>query len=84
MQVGVQYTGAIGPSETKKFFTWNWSPAQHIIWTVVPQTVLPGAPQLEWQVSVERASAGSATYWITIRNLTATRTDFELRFAIVN
>ncbi|MFZ5779662.1 MAG: hypothetical protein ACOY4R_05585 [Pseudomonadota bacterium] len=84
MQVGVQYTGAIGPSETRRFFSHSWSPTLHVIWTVVPQTVLPGAPQLEWQVSVERASAAAATYWITIKNLTTTRTDFELRYAIVN
>jgi len=55
-----------------------------MIWTVVPTTPGPGAPQLEWDVAVERASATDVTYWITIRNLTATSIDIEARYAITN
>lgn len=84
MRVGVQFTGSVPASVTKRWFTWNWQPGQHVVWTVVPTTPRSGAPQIQWDVAVERASATAITYWISIRNLTTAQVDVEARFAILN
>jgi hypothetical protein len=64
--------------------TFNWPQQWHVLWTVVPVTPRIGAPQIEWDVAVERASAGNITYWITIRNLTPVTVTVEGRYAILN
>ena len=56
MTTGVQFTGTLGPNATQKWFTFNWNPAQHIIWTVVPIDAKNGAPEIQWSVAVERAT----------------------------
>jgi hypothetical protein len=84
MRVGVQFTGTVAASATRRWFTFNWQPGQHVVWTVVPTTPHSGAPQVEWDVAVERASAAAITYWITIRNLTAAAVDIEARYAVLN
>jgi hypothetical protein len=43
-----------------------------------------GAPQIEWSVGVERASATYITYWITIKNLTSVPVNIEARYAVLN
>jgi hypothetical protein len=43
-----------------------------------------GAPQVEWDVGVERATSTDITYWITIRNLTSRPVNIEARFAVMN
>jgi hypothetical protein len=53
-----------------------------MFWTVMPITPRPGAPQVGWTVEVERADSERATYWITVRNLTALPLDFEGRYAV--
>jgi hypothetical protein len=53
-------------------------------WTVVPTAVRNGAPEIELDVAVERASPTTVTYWITIRNLTSAPVDIESRYAIYN
>jgi hypothetical protein len=50
----------------------------------VPTSPRSGAPQVEWDVAVERASATHITYWITIRNLTPAPVDVEARYAVMN
>jgi hypothetical protein len=84
MIVGTQFTGAVAANASQRWFTWGWPAAWEIIWTVVPTSPAPGAPQLEWDVAVERASASAITYWITIRNLTAAPINIESRYAITN
>ena len=44
----------------------------------------PAAPQIEWDVAVERASSTAITYWITIHNLTGAPVNIEARYAITN
>lgn len=80
---GVQWTGALAPHETRRWFTFNWPASWHVVWTVMPTTVLRGAPEIGWDVQVERADAQFATYWITVRNLTGRRITFEGRYAIL-
>jgi hypothetical protein len=84
MTTGVQFTGTLSANATQRWFTFNWNPAQHIIWYMVPTTVKSGAPELQWSVAVERASATACTYWITVTNLTNVSITFEGRYAILS
>jgi hypothetical protein len=84
MVVGVQFTGSVSAGAGQRWFTYNWRPEWDVIWTVVPTSPNAGAPQIEWDVAVQRASATALTYWITIRNLTAAAVDIEARYAILN
>jgi hypothetical protein len=82
--VGVQWTGTIPPNSTQNWFTFNWPATWHMLWTVMPVTPQPGAPELWFDVRVERANAEFATYWIQVRNLTAVPVAFEGRYAILS
>ncbi|UCC31691.1 MAG: hypothetical protein JSU86_05305 [Phycisphaerales bacterium] len=81
---GVQWFGTLGPNQTKRWFTWGWPARWHVFWTVMPLTHCPGAPQLWWDVAVERANATHCTYWITVKNLTASAVRFEGRYDILS
>lgn len=84
MRSGVQWTGTLNPSETRKWFTFNWPATSHIVWYVVPTTPKNGAPELDWDVEVERASTDRVTYWITVKNLTTVTVTFEGRYTVLN
>ena len=84
MSVGVQYRGTVGANATQRVFTFNWAASQHVIWYVTPTTPKSGAPQLDWDTQVERASTDRITYWIIVRNLTASPVDYEMRYAVLN
>ncbi len=84
MRVGVQYRGTVGPNATQRVFTFNWAATQHVIWYVTPTTPRAGAPQLDWDTHVERASADRITYWIIVRNLTSSAVAYEMRYAVLN
>jgi hypothetical protein len=84
MRVGTQFTGTVAAGASHRWFTWGWPADWETVWTVVPTSPAPGAPQMEWDVAVERASAGAITYWITVRNLTSARINIEARYAITN
>jgi hypothetical protein len=81
---GLQWTGALAAAETRRWFTYGWPATWHILWTVMPITPRPGAPQLRWTVEVERGDSERATYWITVRNLTPAPLQFEGRYAILS
>lgn len=83
MRVGTQFTGTVGANATHRWFTHSWPADWHVVWTVVPTSPAPGAPQIEWDVEVQRASPTALTYWIEIRNLTAAPVGIEGRFAIM-
>lgn len=83
MRVGTQFIGTIAAGATRRWFTHSWNPADHVVWTVIPVTAAPGAPQVEWDVQVQRAGAAAITYWITIRNLTAADVEIEGRYAVL-
>ena len=84
MYTGVQFTGTLAAGQTHRWFTWGWNPAKHIVWYVMPTTPKVGAPELNWTVEVERASATGTTYWITVKNLTTVSVTFEGRYAVLN
>ncbi len=84
MRVGVQFTGAVAANGTRRWFTFNWPAAWHVVWYVVPTSPRSGAPQIEWHVEVERASSTAITYWVTVRNLTNAEVSVEARYAVLN
>ena len=54
MYTGVQFTGSLGPNASQRWFTYGWNAASHVVWYMMPTTVQPGAPEVEWSVGVER------------------------------
>ncbi|MBZ9730901.1 hypothetical protein LB467_14490 [Salegentibacter sp. JZCK2] len=84
MRVGVQFTGTVRANSSRRWFTHSWNPAKHVIWTVVPTSPRVGAPQIEWEVQVERASSSKVTYFISIKNLTGRDVNIEARYAFLN
>jgi hypothetical protein len=84
MRVGTQFSGTVNGGTSHRWFTYNWRPELHVVWTVVPTSPAPGAPQIEWDVAVQRGSATAVTYWITIRNLTGMPVNVEARYAILD
>jgi len=84
MQVGTQFNGTVPAGSTSRWYTFDWPQTSHVVWYVVPTTPQAGAPQIEWDVEVERASDVNITYWIIVRNLTASDVNVEARYAILN
>ena len=81
---GRQWTGTLRPRETRSWFTFRWPATWHVIWTAMPTTVQSGAPQLSWNVQVERADPEYSTYWIKVKNLTDRNLSFEGRYCITS
>lgn len=84
MQVGVQFNGSLEPNQSQRWFTFGWPAEWHVVWYVMPTTPIPGNPELDWDVEVERSDAGNITYWLKVTNLTANPVDFEARYAVLN
>jgi hypothetical protein len=84
MRVGVQFTGTVNAGQTARWYTFNWPQDWHVEWNVVSTSPVPGAPQIDWDVEVERASASNITYWISVRNVTAVPVNIEARYAVLN
>ena len=84
MRTGVQFTGTIPARGSRRWFTFRWPQSWNVVWYVVPTSPRRGAPQIEWNVEVERASSQHITYWITIKNLTSTSVNIEARYAKLN
>lgn len=84
MWTNVQFSGSLAPSASNKWFTHSWPVGWHVVWYVMPTSPQSGAPQIDWDVSVERANATHSTYWITIKNLTGATVNFEARYAVLN
>jgi hypothetical protein len=84
MQTGVQWTGTLNPGQTNRWFTWGWAASLHVVWYMMPVSPRTGAPQIDWDVAVERANATQCTYWITVKNLTSNPVAFEGRYAILS
>jgi hypothetical protein len=84
MRVGVQFTGTVNAGQTARWFTFNWPQGWHVAWNVVSTSPRPGAPQIDWDVEVERATAGNITYWISVRNVSPAPVNIEARYAVLN
>jgi len=83
-KTGVQFYGTLGAGVTHSWFTFGWPASWHVMWTVVPLTTCPGAPQLKVRIRVERADANNATYWIVVTNTTNATVRFEGRYDILS
>jgi hypothetical protein len=81
--VGVQFTGQLAANATTCWFTFNWPAHWHMIWTVVPTSPRPGAPQIRYQIKTERASDSYMTYWICVTNLTNVPVNIEGRYCVL-
>jgi hypothetical protein len=81
---GTQWTGSLAANAAGRWFTFGWPATWHMIWTAVPTSPAPGAPQLSFRTQVERADAEHVTYWVTVRNLTAAPITFEGRYCILS
>ncbi len=77
---GTQFRGALDPGQSQRWFTYNWSPAWVVDWSVQP-TVTGG--KVTWSQEIERTSNGRLTYWITVRNVGAVRTKFDAKYALL-
>lgn len=84
MWTGVQWTGSLAAGTSARWFTFNWPTAWHVVWYMMPTTVRNGAPELDWDVAVERADATHCTYWITVTNRAPVSINFEGRFAVLS
>ncbi|SDY47754.1 hypothetical protein SAMN05661080_03595 [Modestobacter sp. DSM 44400] len=84
MRTGTQFTGRLNPNQSLKWFTFGWPTTWHVVRYVVPTTPQVGAPEVHWDIEVERASVDRCTYWITVKNLTGAVIDFEGRYAVLN
>jgi hypothetical protein len=80
----VQFTGTVAPNATQRWFTYNWPQDWHVAWNVVPTSPQSGAPQIDWDVEVERATSQYITYWVSIKNLTPNPVNIEARYAVLN
>jgi hypothetical protein len=81
---GIQWTGTVAPNAEGEWFTFGWPASWHVVWTVIPITISPGAPQLTWQVRVEQSGPAFVTYRVKVQNLTAASVSFVIRYAIVS
>ena len=81
--VGVQFRGTVPAKQTRRWFTFRWPAHWHVVWTVVPTTPRRGAPQIKWNVQVERATDRYITYWISITNVSSSSVDIEARYAVL-
>lgn len=81
--VGVQFRGTVAANATTCWFTFNWPAHWHMVWTVVPTTPRPGAPQISFQVKTERANDSFITYWICVTNLTPVPVGIEGRYGVL-
>jgi hypothetical protein len=84
MWTGTQFTGTIGANASARWFTYGWPAAWHAVWYMMPTSPQLGAPQLDWDVAVERATSTQCTYWITVKNLTGSAVTFDGRYAVLS
>jgi hypothetical protein len=84
MWTNVQFTGTLSSGQSHRWFTWGWPTTWHVVWYMMPTTPRSGAPQIEWDVEVERADNSRCTYWITVKNLTNASVSFDARYAALN
>ncbi len=80
---GVQFTGSLTANQTQKWNTFNWNPANHVVWYMIPTSVNTTGAEVQWSVAVQRTSSTACSYLITVTNLTAATVTFEARYAIL-
>ena len=84
MRIGTQFTGQLNAGQTRRWFTFGWPADWHVVWHMMPVTPVIGAPEVEWEVEVERADATRVTYWLTVHNLSGVPINFDGRYVVLN
>lgn len=84
MWTGIQWTGTLAPSQSRRWFTHSWPASWHVTWYMMPTSPRAGDAQIDWDIAVERANATHCTYWITVKNLTSNTVTFEGRYAVLS
>lgn len=80
---GVQFTGSLPPHGRARWFTFNWPEWERTEWWMLPTNPRNGAPQVSWDVAIERATGNFITYWLTVTNMTPAPLSFEGRFTVL-
>ncbi|MEA3018226.1 MAG: hypothetical protein QOI38_2948, partial [Sphingomonadales bacterium] len=65
---GVQFNATVAANRTQVWTTRDWPATWHVVWTAMPTTVGPGAPQLSIAARPERAGHEHVAYWISVTN----------------
>ena len=84
MRIGTQFTGQLNAGQTRRWFTHSWPADWNVIWHMMPVTPATGAPEVEWEVEVERADPTHVTYWLTVHNMSGVPINFDGRYAVLN
>lgn len=76
---GTQYRGTLDSGQTQRVFTHSWPSTYVVNWVARPTTA---GGRVESSLMIERASNGTFTYWITVKNVGSVRTDYELEYEL--
>ena len=76
---GTQFTGSLTTGQARTWFTHSWSRTWLVNWSVRPTTA---GGRVTWSQRIQRASNGTLTYWITVRNVGSVSTSFEAKYAL--
>jgi len=79
---GVQFRDALGPGETKQFFSQGWPAEWQVQWSVVPVKPYDSAMQVFWYTATSRESADRVTWWVIARNLSNQKIRVEGRYSV--
>ncbi len=79
----VQFKGIIPAGKTRCYQSPGWPAEWHVRWTVVPITSRSGAPQITWNVKVERSEDNDITYWVYVTNSSSSAVDVEGCYAVL-
>ncbi len=79
----VQFKGIIPAGKTRCYQSPGWPAEWHVRWTVVPITSRSGAPQITWNVKVERSEDNDITYWVYVTNSSSSVVDVEGCYAVL-
>ena len=85
MTFGVQFTGSVPTSETRRWLTHSWNASWNVVWIMVPSgPPVDGEAQLEWKVQCTRQTPTLLKWFLEIKNVTNVPVSFEARYAILN
>ena len=81
---GVQWSATIPANSSQLWFTFDWNPGSQVVWTIM-DTSLPdsGNGVSMSNISVDRNTAKTATYWITVVNTSSSTKAFNGRYCVL-
>lgn len=85
--LGVQFRGRLNANQTTTWFTHSWPAHWHVDWTVVPTSPTNGEIEYSTRVKLQTDRTGNfgslLTYYITVKNRTASPVDIEARYHVL-